>query len=276
MANANSPIGIFDSGIGGLTVVAEIIKTLPNEEIIYFGDTARVPYGSKSKETVTKFSKQIVNFLVSNNVKAIIVACNTVSSNSYGELKECVSLPMVEVVSAGVLDALSMEDTKTIGVIGTEATIRSKAYERLIHEKNSDIKVYSKACPLFVPLVEEGWTGNTVTRLTAEIYLQELIDKDIDTLLLGCTHYPFLIKCIKDIVGNIRIVNPSLMTALKMKEQLEKNNLINTSGKQPQHKFFVSDNTVKFDKISKLLLINNCRAGKVDIDSFSSVVDNLK
>ena len=190
----NRPIGIFDSGVGGLTVVKQIIKALPNEDIIYFGDTARVPYGSKTKETVTNFSAQIIRFLLSKNVKTIIIACNTVSSNSYDELIKMFDLPIIEVVTPGVEACLNATKNKIVGIIGTEATVKSGAYEKKIRQKDNNIKVYSKACPLFVPLAEEGWTDNDISRQTAEIYLRDLTEKNIDSIILGCTHYPLLKK----------------------------------------------------------------------------------
>ena len=206
----NRPIGIFDSGVGGLTVVKEIVKCLPNENIVYFGDTARVPYGDKSKDVVTKYSKQIVRFLMTKNVKAIIAACNTVSSNSMEELRKEFDIPFVGVVEPGVKSVLETTKNKKVGIIGTEATVRSGMYSRLIHQADSSIEVFSKPCPLFVPLAEEGWYENDVAKMTASIYLDELICCGIDTLLLGCTHYPLLKQCIGETIGDeIKIVDPA-------------------------------------------------------------------
>jgi len=248
------PIGVFDSGVGGLTVVNEIIKALPYEQLIYFGDTARVPYGAKSAETVTKFSRQIFRYLLSHNVKAIVIACSTASSNSCEVLAEEFSIPIIEVISPGVEDCAHVTRNKVVGVIGTEATIRSGRYDVLLKEKISDVVVHSKACPLFVPLAEEGWTHNTVTRLTAEIYLQELLDKEIDSLILGCTHYPLLIDCIQDIVGPVRIINAAESTARKLKAFLSLNDMKNNEHERKGHSFFVSDNTRKFSRICNLVL----------------------
>lgn len=264
----NRPIGIFDSGVGGLTVVKEVIEKLPREEIIYFGDTARVPYGSKSKETITKFSTQIVNFLLSKNVKAIIVACNTASANSYEVLTKIFDIPFVEMVIPGAESCLSVTKNNIVGVIGTEGTIRSKAYENLLIKNRENIKVYSKACPLFVPLAEEGWNNNTVAKITTEIYLQELIDKDIDTLILGCTHYPLLYNCIKETVGSINIINPAKAASTKMLEFLTDKDLLRNKNEEPIHKFFVSDNTEKFNKICKLVLDEDYIAKKIDIELY--------
>lgn len=265
----NNPIGIFDSGVGGLTVVHEVQKALPNEEIIYFGDTARVPYGSKSKETITKYSKQIVHFLLSKNVKAIIIACGTVSSNSYEELTEAFDIPIIEMVTHGVNACLAVTKNNRVGVIGTEGTIRSHAYDTLLKKKCPEIEVYSKACPLFVPLAEEGWTNNSIAQLTTEIYLQELIDKKIDSLILACTHYPLLLDSIKKMVGDIEIINPAIEAADKMKFFLEANNLKrNGSEPSPAHNFYISDNTEKFNRICQLVLGDDSHAQMVDIEKY--------
>ncbi len=260
-------IGIFDSGIGGLTVVREVMKELPNENIIYFGDTARVPYGSKSKDTVTKFSEQIVRFLLSKDVKAIIIACNTVSSNSYDDLRSTFDIHFAEVVTPGAEACISGLKGSRVGVIGTEATIRSGAYERKLRQFMPDITVFSKACPLFVPLAEEGWTNNTVARITAEIYLQELIDKEIEALILGCTHYPLIADCIRGAAGFIRIVNPAEAVAANMKKFLTESNLLN-DGQGAESRFFVSDNTYKFNRMCGLMLGNIYEAEKVDIERY--------
>ncbi len=271
----NRAIGIFDSGVGGLTVVKEVVKLLPFEEIVYFGDTARVPYGSKSKETVTKFSKQIVNFLLTKNVKIIIIACGTVSSNSFDELSQAYDIPLIEVVSAGVDACLKTTQNNRVGIIGTERTIASEAYERLIHAKRPEASVYSKACPLFVPLAEEGWTHNDVAKSTAEIYLRELLKSDIDTLVLGCTHYPLLYDCISNVAKGIQIVDPAQACAQRLKEQLASDGKETDRHLKPTHTYFVSDNTSKFDNIYEILLgrdnndkVNQPTAVKVDIEKF--------
>lgn len=262
------PIGIFDSGVGGLTVVKEIIKALPEENIVYFGDTARVPYGSKSKETVFKFSCQIIRFLKEQNVKAIIIACNTVSSNCYEDLKkEFYDIPIIEVVNAGVKSAIKTTKNNRIGIIGTESTIKSNQYKLKIKQILSNTKVFSKACPLFVPLAEEGWFESKITVDIAKIYLQELIDNNIDTLILGCTHYPLLENSIKNVIGEkISIVNPAFETALSIKQYLLKNNMQNKNGKE--YKFFVSDESDKFNFICSLLLNKTYYAKKINIEKY--------
>ena len=265
------PIGVFDSGVGGLTVVNEIVKALPNEELIYFGDTARVPYGSKSAETVTKFSRQIVSYLLSKDVKAVVIACSTASSNSCGDLIREFEVPIIEVISPGVEDCANVTRNKIVGVIGTEATIRSGKYEEMLKEKIPGVTVHSKACPLFVPLAEEGWTHNTVTRMAAEIYLQELLDKEIDSLILGCTHYPLLIDCIRDIVGPVRIINAAESTARKLSAFLTVNSMENNRYNSKCHRFYVSDNTKKFSRICNLILRENYEAIKIDIENLKNI-----
>ena len=263
------PIGVFDSGVGGLTVAKQVIRELPNENIIYFGDTARVPYGNKSKDTVTKFSKQIVRFLLTKNVKSVIIGCNTVSSNSLEELKESFDIPFFDVVEAGVEEAIKITKNKKVGIIGTTATIRSNAYKKSIYKNDNKIEVFSKACPLFVPLVEEGWFDSEVTRLTAKEYLSELICKDVDSIVLGCTHYPFLKKCIGEIIGeDIRLIDPARTTALKVKKFLEENNILNELNHKPEYVFYLSDTTDTFSMICKEALKKIYIPEKIDIEKY--------
>lgn len=265
----NRPIGIFDSGVGGLTVAKQLIKVMPDEKIIYFGDTARVPYGSKSKETVTKFSSQIIRFLMTKQVKAIIIACNTVSSNCYEELtRQFPQIPIFGVVNPGVESCVKTTKNNIVGVIGTQATINSGAYERGIKEQNPDITVYSKACPLFVPLAEEGWTDNEVARMTVSAYVGELLEKGIDSILLGCTHYPLLKRCISQVVGEkVAIVDPAKATAVKMQEYLTENDML-CNDNSPEHTFYVSDNNQQFDKICDMVLKEKHNAEKIDIEKY--------
>lgn len=248
------PIGIFDSGVGGLTVVKEVAKLLPNEQIIYFGDTARVPYGGKSKETITQFSFEIMEFLIKKGVKAVIIACNSVSSNSYEELEKRFDIPIIEVITPGVKASLDVTKNNIVGVIGTQRTIESRAYEIKLVEERENIIIHSKACPLLVPLAEEGWVRNGVAKLTIEIYLKELLDKNIDTLILGCTHYPLLEECIKETVPQINVVNPAIYTAIHTKNYLESLNLLNILDEENSQKepiFYVTDETSKFNRICK-------------------------
>ena len=245
----NRPIGVFDSGVGGLTVAREIMRQLPNERIVYFGDTARVPYGSKSKETITKFSKQIVRFLQTQEVKAIVVACNSVSACALDELEEEVDLPIVDVVRPGAKTAIGATKNDKIGVIATEATIGSGIYSRYIKENDSDALVLSKACPLFVPLVEEGFKEHEVTREIIEYYLESLRATDIDAMILGCTHYPLLRSRIRAYMGeDIQIVNPAYETAMDLKALLEERDMANGDRETPgsRYEFYVSDTAEKF------------------------------
>lgn len=269
----NSPIGVFDSGVGGLTVAREIMRQLPNERIVYFGDTARVPYGSKSKETVTRYSKQIVRFLETQQVKAIVVACNTASAYAMEELEKEVDLPMIGVVKPGARAALSATSNKKIGVVATEATISSGIYSRYIEEHDSSVSVIGKACPLFVPLVEEGLWEDPVTDEIARRYLTELIDSGIDTLILGCTHYPMLRSTVGKIMGEgVTLVNPAYETARELKALLAERGL--ESEHRPGlgtelYRFFVSDGAEKFQRFANSILPYGILSAKViRIDEF--------
>lgn len=246
----DAPIGVFDSGVGGLTVVREIMRQIPNEKIIYFGDTARVPYGSKSKETVTRYSRQIVRFLESHQVKTIVVACNTASAYALDDLEKEIDLPMIGVVKPGAKIAAETTRNGKIGVIGTEATIGSRIYSYYIEELKHNVSISGKACPLFVPLVEEGLLKDPVTEEIAGRYLAELIDIDIDTLILGCTHYPLIRSTIGRIMGgSVTLVNPAYETARELKELLERNGLLNETAPalgSNRYQFYVSDKADKF------------------------------
>lgn len=263
------PIGIFDSGVGGLTVVKQIMKALPNENIIYFGDTARLPYGTKSKKTVTKFSKQIVRFLLTKNVKAVIIACNTASSNSLEELRQTFDIPIFGVIVPGVEEAIRSTKNKKVGIIGTASTIRSKAYETLLAQADSSIEVYAKPCPLFVSLVEEGWTENTVAKLTAENYLTELVEKGIDSLVLGCTHYPLLKRCIGETVGSsIKLVDPAKATARMVKAFLAEHRLLQQGENIAERYFYISDDTDTFCNMCKKALKKEYIPQVIDIEAY--------
>ena len=269
----NSPLGVFDSGVGGLTVAREIMRQLPNERIVYFGDTARVPYGSKSRETVTKFSRQIVHFLETQKVKAIVVACNTASAYALEDLEKEVEVPIIGVVQPGAIAALAATRNKKIGVIATEATINSGIYNRYIEKSDSDVKIIGKACPLFVPLVEEGLWEDPVTDEIAGRYLTELVDSGIDTLILGCTHYPMLRSTVAKIMGNgVTLVNPAYETARELKTLLLEKGL--ESEHRPGlgtelYRFFVSDAADKFQRFANSILTYGILSAKViNIDEF--------
>lgn len=255
---SNAPIGVFDSGVGGLTVVREIIRQIPNERIVYFGDTARVPYGSKSQDTVTRFSKQIVRFLQTHQVKTIVVACNTASAYALEELEKECDIPIIGVVKPGAKVASEVTRNGKIGVIATEATIGSQIYSKYIKQLNKDVTIYGKACPLFVPLVEEGLWQDPVTDEIAKRYLTELIDIDIDTLILGCTHYPLIRSTVGRIMGDkVELVNPAYETARELKEMLARKGLLSKEAPRlgdNQYQFFVSDGAEKFKRFANSII----------------------
>ena len=267
---ANSPIGVFDSGVGGLTVVKEIMHQIPGESIIYFGDTARVPYGSKSKATIIRYTRQIIRFLLSKNVKAIVIACNTASAFALETVQKEFDIPIIGVIKPGANMAASSTKNGSIGIIGTEGTIRSQIYNEYLSELNPQVNVYGKACPLFVPLVEEGWTEDDVTYQIAKRYISSLIECNIDTLVMGCTHYPLLRDVIKRVVGDeVILVNPALETAKSLKELLMNQDLLNTSS-EVEHKFYVSDGAEKFRVFANSILpCDVIETTDVDIESLS-------
>lgn len=249
------PIGVFDSGVGGLTVVAAIQKLLPKEDIVYFGDTARVPYGTKSRETVTRFSVENVEFLMRHDVKLVVVACNTASSLSLSFLKRCFRVPIIGVIEPGAKSAVDTTRTNRVGVIGTNATISSGAYEKAIRSLNSRISVSSRSCPLFVPLVEEGWVDNRVCHDAASIYLEPLKAKKIDTLILGCTHYPLLKTVIGRIMGKgVMLVDSAREVAKEAGIILDANGLLSNASGKKRHRFFVSDEPKRFVKMGEKFL----------------------
>ncbi|MBR2038356.1 MAG: glutamate racemase [Lachnospiraceae bacterium] len=255
---SQAPIGVFDSGVGGLTVAREIMRQMPKERIIYFGDTARVPYGTKSKETVTRFSKQIARFLQSHQVKTIVVACNTASAYAIEDLEAELDIPVIGVVKPGARMAADMTRNGKIGVIATEGTIGSGLYSKYIKSLREDATIYGKACPLFVPLVEEGLWEDPVTVEIARRYLTELIDLDIDTLILGCTHYPLIRSTIGNIMGEgVTLVNPAYETAVALKKLLAEKNLLNEVtpplGSNP-YQFYVSDGAEKFKQFANSII----------------------
>ena len=255
--DSNAPIGVFDSGIGGLTVAREIMRNLPSEKIVYFGDTARLPYGSKSKDTIIRYSRQIVRFLQSRKVKAIVVACNTASALALDTLEKEIDIPIIGVVKPGARVAAQATESKRVGVIATEATIRSGLYTKLIQEIDPEISVIGKPCPLFVPLVEEGWRKDPITEMIARRYLEVLQEQDIDTLILGCTHYPLLRKLIGDIMGDkVRLVNPAYETSMVLKKLLADQHMENQGGTKEEfpYRFYVSDAAEKFKEFANSIL----------------------
>lgn len=258
MSNKKAPVGVFDSGVGGLTVAREIMRQIPNEKVVYFGDTARVPYGSKSKETVTRYARQIVRFLQAQEVKAIVVACNTASAYALDEIERETDIPMIGVVKPGAKVAAEATLNGKIGVIGTEGTIGSSIYSRYIKEINPQASVLGKACPLFVPLVEEGLLQDPVTDEIAKRYLTELIDIGIDTLILGCTHYPLIRSTIGRIMGeSVKLVNPAYETARELKELLAAEDMLSDEEAKlgdNRYRFYVSDGAEKFKRFANSII----------------------
>jgi glutamate racemase len=250
-----SPIGVFDSGVGGLTVVRALMERLPFENIIYFGDTARVPYGVKSVETICRFASEITEFLLKNGVKILIVACNTMAAVAIDVISKLASVPVLNVIEAGASAAVCTTSNKFIGVIGTPATINSNAYARAIHGLDPAVRIYSQACALFVPLVEEGWLDHPVTRLAAEEYLKPVTCREIDTLVLGCTHYPLLKPLLQEVVGDgISLVDSAEAMAEKAAVTLERMNLRNPGRTCPEYRFYVSDLPLRFQSIGERFL----------------------
>jgi len=253
--NPSHPIGVFDSGVGGLTVVRALMERLPFENIIYFGDTARVPYGVKSSETITHYATQITGFLLQQDVKLLIIACNTMAAVAYQAVEGLSPVPVLDVIDAGARSTIAGMRPKNVGIIGTPATINSNAYERAIHRYNSGIRIVSRACPLLVPLIEEGWLDHPVTRLTAQEYLRPMLVDNIDTLVLGCTHYPLIKGLLQDVVGNdIRLVDSALAMADMTVNLIWEKNLSNPEQIPPDYKFYVTDVPYHFQEIGERFL----------------------
>lgn len=247
-------IGVFDSGVGGLTVVRALMERLPNEEIIYFGDTARVPYGVKSPATIVDYATQITQFLLAHDVKLLIVACNTMAAVAAQIIRDLSAVPVLDVIDAGARAAAGATRSKRIGVIGTLTTINSGAYVQAIYGHDPDIRIFSQACPLFVPLVEEGWLDHEVTRLTAEEYLRPVLAQEIDALVLGCTHYPLLQPMLQQVAGaNVRLIDSALTTAGQAAALLASRELARAS-RATRHQFFVTDVPQRFQAIGERFL----------------------
>lgn len=262
------PIGVFDSGMGGLSILKDLTVQLPKEDLIYFGDTARLPYGPRSKETIIRYSKQCASFLISKGVKMIVVACNTASALALKELQESFDLPILGVIEPGSRAAAEVSENHRIGVIGTEGTVRSKSYESGIRKHLPDAEILALPCPLFVHLVEEGWADTDIAELTARKYLLELAEYDVDTLVLGCTHYPALRYTINKVLGNdIRLINPAYETAKATRVKLEELGLLNEEGDFGKQSYYVSDSPEKFRRIGgNIVRMEISYPEKVDID----------
>ncbi len=250
-----NPIGVFDSGVGGLTVVRALMERLPFENIIYFGDTARVPYGVKSVETICRFAGEITDFLLKSRVKILIVACNTMAAVAIDVISGLSPVPVLNVIEAGASAAVPATRNKYIGVIGTPATISSNAYAKAIHQLDPAVRIYSQACALFVPLVEEGWLDHPVTRLTAMEYLKPVTCRKIDTLVLGCTHYPLLKPLLQELVGSeISLVDSAEAMADRTARTLARMDLRNPLRTGPEYRFYVSDLPLRFQTIGERFL----------------------
>ena len=264
------PVGVFDSGVGGLTVAREIMRQLPQENIVYFGDTARVPYGSKSQSNIIRFYRQIIHFLETKRVKAIVIACNTASALALETVRKEVDIPIIGVIEPGARAAVRETRNGKIGVVGTEATINSETYTKVIRRLNPEAEVLGKPCPLFVPLVEEGFAKHKITDEVIDIYLSEMKKTDIDTMILGCTHYPLLRSKIMAYLGErVHIVNPAYETAIDLKSILGKNGTSNDSGRQATYEFYVSDAAEKFTKLASTILPYDVAATKqINIEEY--------
>lgn len=252
-----APVGVFDSGVGGLTVVREMIRQLPNENIVYFGDTARVPYGSKSQNTIIRFSEQIIRFLKKRQVKAIVIACNTASALALEAVRDEFDVPIIGVVTPGARAAVEATRNMKVGVVGTDATVQSGVYTQIIQEMNPHIGVIEKACPLFVPLVEEGFKEHHVTKEIIDYYLESMKNTNIDAMILGCTHYPLLRSKIRSYMGEcIQIVNPAYETAMDLKKLLKEQDMENDGMEvlHSRYEFFVSDAADKFRQFANTVM----------------------
>lgn len=268
------PIGVFDSGLGGLTAVKEFAKILPNEDIVYFGDTGRVPYGTRSYDTIMRYAKQDIAFLCYRDVKCIVVACGTVSCVAIN-IGKSLSLPFTGVVRPACYDAARKTKNKKIGVIGTTATINSGAYVTALKDIDNSLEVYSQNCPLFVPLVENNFIdkNDKITKLTVKHYLSELKSKGVDTLIMGCTHYPIIKDAIRAFMGrNVRLIDPGVQTANYVSKLLEQNDMLTDNLNPPDYKFFVSDTPDEFRNVASIFLgdKNTCLydVEQIDIENF--------
>lgn len=245
------PIGIFDSGVGGLTVAAALLEALPEESILYLGDTARLPYGTKSKNTVERYTRKNLEFLLDRGVKGVVVACNTASALALDSIES--DVPIWGVIAPGAARAAELSDER-VGVIATESTIRSGAYEQALRQRRVDIEVFNQACPLFVPLVEEGWHDDPIAEQIANRYLEPLVAARIDTLLLGCTHYPLLEPVIRRVVGDgVRIIDSAHAVASQVAADFDRYGL-STRTPTPENHFCVTDNSERFSRIASLVL----------------------
>ena len=268
----NRPIGVFDSGLGGLSAVKELKRILPNESILYFGDTGRVPYGTKSRETLLKFSAQDMNFLIKNDVKVVVAACGTVSSTAL-QLGKSLPVPYFDVIAPTAAAAAKATENGKVGVIGTSTTVRSESFDRALREINPELEVFSQACPLFVSLVESGYVtdGDEVTLMVAKRYLDSLCAKDIDTLILGCTHFPLIKKATGTVVGEkVKRIDSGRETARFLAESLREQGLLCEENHRPTYSYYVSETTDGFTNVAELFLGGDIdgEVQRIDIEKF--------
>ena len=264
-----SPIGIFDSGLGGLTVLKEIHKLLPEENLIYFGDSGRAPYGTKSKETVIRYTHQDINFLISHNVKMIVIACNTASACCFPEIEQDFGVPIVEVIGPGANAAAKATSSGNVAVIGTPMTISSEVYKAALLKIAPKIQYFGKACPLFVPLVEEGWWNNHIAKAVAEEYLKPISESGADTLVLGCTHYPLLSDTIRSVLGSVNLINSASVVADAVRDKLTQLNLLKNSKSHGTIEYYTSDNAEKFAGLGSIFLGEKLKnVNKIEIEKY--------
>jgi len=271
------PIGIFDSGIGGLTVLREVIEAMPGESTVYLGDTARVPYGTKSARTVTAYALQNAEFLLTKDIKLLIVACNTATAYALPELQKRFTIPVIGVIEPGARMAARATRARQIGIIGTEGTVRSGAYFDAIKAADQKVVVYTRACPLFVPLAEEGWADTDVARLTARKYLGDIKKQGIDVLLLGCTHYPLLRETISFVMGDeVTLIDSAVATAARADSLLMEHGLSARGTERPSRDFFVTDSPQRFEEIGRKFLRASMHAELVTLESAGKIEETGK
>jgi len=266
----NRPIGVFDSGLGGLTVLKEIKKLIPTESVVYFGDNGRAPYGTKSTDTIVKYTFQDIRFLLNQDIKMIVIACNTASASSLKLVKDSFDIPVIEVTEPGAITAVNETKNKKIGVIGTVATVTSGVYERAINRLDSSIEIVQKACPLFVPLVEEGWWENEIAFRIAEEYLEPLKKEGIDTLVMGCTHYPLLYNTISKVMGpDVKLVSSALEVTKVVRKILGEMDIMRDENVKPVYRYYTSDSVEKFESLGSAILESDIHsAEKIDIEKY--------
>lgn len=267
----NRKIGVFDSGLGGLTAVKEIMNLFPNESIVYFGDTSRVPYGTRSKDTILKYTHSDINFLLTRDVKMIVIACGTASSAALPEIKTEFNVPIYGVVDSGAYEAARVTKNNKIGIIGTPATIKSGAYNKYLNEYNPDAVTFEKACPLFVPLVENGHFNTPVAKLVVEEYLQDIKAAGVDTLIMGCTHYPLLREAIAEYMGDgVTLVSPGEEVAKFLKKKINSDNAHGDVKDNDQYSYYVSDSIESFEELGSIFLETkiNGKVNKIDIEKY--------